>query len=288
MEKYWFDRKTSAENLCIQNGNGPSIESLISLFCNEGDTVIVPSPCNSSLFADLYIKSKVFVGAAQTKSSDAFEPTLDALEDAYEQALMNGSKPKALLLLQPNNPTGRMLSKQCLQMCLGWAYDKEIHLISNEIYAISLYEKQKMISMAQVWLDEQKDKKNKSNKKYLNWLQNQIHITGGLSKDFGINGFAVGFIYTQNEDILAASRSTFGMLHQVSSHTQFLLQKILEDDKWLDNYVKMAKKRLTISKTAFKGALKAADIPLFESQGTLMGWVDFRAFLREKTWEAEN
>ena len=64
IEKYWFERKTSSENLCIQNGNGPSIESLISLFCNEGDTVIVPSPCNSSLFANLYIKSKVFVGAA--------------------------------------------------------------------------------------------------------------------------------------------------------------------------------------------------------------------------------
>lgn len=133
--------------------------------------------------------------------------------------MMNGSKPKAILLLQPNNPTGRMLSPKCLQMCLQWAYEREIHLISNEVYAISLYEKQKMISMAQVWFDEQNSKKNKSNKKYQGWLQNQVHVTGGLSKDFGINGFAIGFIYTKNEDILAASRSTFGMLHQVSSHT---------------------------------------------------------------------
>ena len=113
---------------------------MISLFCNEGDTVIVPSPCNSSLFADLYIKSKVFVGAAQTTAETAFEPTIDSLEDAYDQALMNGSKPKALLLLQPNNPTGRMLSRSCLTMCLQWAYEKEIHLISNELYAISLYD----------------------------------------------------------------------------------------------------------------------------------------------------
>lgn len=84
MEKYWFERKTDAENICIQNGNGPAIESLISLFCNEGDTVIVPSPCNSSLFADLYIKSKVFVGAAMTTAKDNYEPTIDSLEDAYE------------------------------------------------------------------------------------------------------------------------------------------------------------------------------------------------------------
>jgi len=77
-------------------------------------------------------------------------------------------------------------------------------------------------------------------------------------------------------------------MHQVSSHTQFLLQKVLEDEKWVDNYIKTARKRLTISKNSFKEALDAAGIPLFESQGTLMGWVDLRAFLRESSWEAEN
>lgn len=179
--------------------------------------------------------------------------------------MMNGSKPKALLLSQPSSPTGKMMSPKCLLMCLQWAYEKEIHLISNELYAISLYEKQKMMSLAQVWFDEQKNKKNQANNRYKNWLQNQVHITGGLGKDFGINGFAVGFIYTKNEDILAASRSTFGMLHQVSSHTQFLLQKILEDEKWVDNFVKTSKMRLQKTRASFKDALKTAGIPLFES-----------------------
>jgi aminotransferase len=76
-----------------------------------------------------------------TTAANSFEPTVDSLEDAYEQALMNGSKPKALLLSQPNTPTGKMMSPKCLQMCLKWAHEKEIHLISNELYAISLYEK---------------------------------------------------------------------------------------------------------------------------------------------------
>lgn len=116
---------------------------------------------------------------------------------------------------------------------------------------------------------------------------NQVHITGGLGKDFGINGFAVGFIYTQNQDILQASRSTFGMLHQVSTHTQFLLQKILEDTKWIDQFVKDTRRKLQKTRASLKDALKAAGIPLFESQGTLMAWVDFRGLLKEKTWEAE-
>lgn len=56
----------------------------------------------------------------------------------------------------------------------------------------------------------------------------------------------------------------------------------------MDNFVKSSKKRLTASRNAFKDALAAANIPLFESNGTLMGWVDFRGFLKESTWEAEN
>jgi len=118
---------------------------------------------------------------------------------------MNGSRPKALMLLQPNNPTGRMLSDKCLKRCIQWAYEMDVHLISHEIYAISLYEKQKMLSMAQVWYDELNNKKNAKDQKYKSYLTNQIHITGGLSKDFGINGFRIGFIYTRNQDIIKAS-----------------------------------------------------------------------------------
>lgn len=84
--------------------------------------------------------------------------------------MINGSKPKAILLSQPNTPTGKMMSPKTLLMCLKWAYEKEIHLISNELYAISLYEKQKMQSLAQVWFDEQNVKKNKQNARYNNWL----------------------------------------------------------------------------------------------------------------------
>jgi aspartate/methionine/tyrosine aminotransferase len=36
-------------------------------------------------------------------------------------------------------------------MCLNWAYSKGIHIISDEIYAISIFEGNKMISMAGIW-----------------------------------------------------------------------------------------------------------------------------------------
>lgn len=95
-------------------------------------------------------------------------------------------------------------------------------------------------------------------------------------------------IYTRNQEVLNVSKGLFGYMHNISSHTQYLLAKTFEDEKWIDNYVKTYRTRLTKLHTALKNALKRADISLFESQGTMMAWADFRKLLKEPTWEAED
>ena len=92
-----------------------------------------------------------------------------------------------------------MLSKKCLLDCLIWAKEKGLHLTCDEIYASSLFEGNQMISLALVWHELIKSKKNDA--KWQNYLKNCVHITGGLSKDFGLSGFRIGITYTLNEEI---------------------------------------------------------------------------------------
>ena len=120
-----------------------------------------------------------------------------------------------------------MFSEKCLKDCLEWAYKKGIHFISDEIYAISVFTKYKMQSLAPIWFDKLENAGNKD-KKLKSYLENYVHITGGLSKDFGISGFRVGVIYSRNGDVLSASRGLFGYMHNISSHTQYLLAKTFE------------------------------------------------------------
>ena len=89
-----------------------------------------------------------------------------------------------------------MFSEQTLEMCLKWAQKKGIHFVSDEIYAISVFNKFKMKSLAPIWFDKLQKKGIASKEK--EYLENYVHITGGLSKDFGISGFRVGVIYTLN------------------------------------------------------------------------------------------
>jgi len=103
-----------------------------------------------------------------------------------------------------------------MKECLEWAYKKNIHVISDEIYAISIFEGYKLNTMAQIWLKQLEDPTLDAD--YLHYLENYVHIVGGLSKDFGISGFRVGIIYTRNQDIMNISFG-FQYLHQCSHQT---------------------------------------------------------------------
>ena len=70
---------------------------------------------------------------------DNFQPTVESLEAAYNLAKDSGSPPKFLILIQPNNPTGILYSEETIRLCLDYAYSKKLHIVSDEIYAISVF-----------------------------------------------------------------------------------------------------------------------------------------------------
>ena len=82
-----------------------------------------------------------------------------------------------------------------------------------------------------------------------------MHITGGLSKDFGLSGFRIGITYTYNEEIRQGFSRVYGYLLNASTHTQYLVAKIFEDEAWLEQYLAVVRKRLTLSHHAIVDAL---------------------------------
>ena len=71
-------------------------------------------------------------------------PNPEALDQAYESAVRNGMPPKALLITNPNNPSGEIYSAAELRLMARWCDQKKIHLISDEIYALSVFPDQCM------------------------------------------------------------------------------------------------------------------------------------------------
>jgi aspartate/methionine/tyrosine aminotransferase len=111
-------------------------------------------------------------------------------------------------------------------------------------------------------------------------MGNYVHICAGFSKDFAINGFRVGTLFTHNEDLLTAFGS-IGYFQTVSTHTQHILTKIIEDHYWTYNWISENRRRLKECYDGLKDAMDAIDVPVTPCQGTMMAWVDFRKYLKE-------
>ena len=72
---------------------------------------------------------------------------IPSLEDAasfvteLEDTLQKATRPiKALLLSNPHNPLGRCFSKKSLEACLKFCQEKNLHLVSDEVFAPMTFE----------------------------------------------------------------------------------------------------------------------------------------------------
>jgi len=66
---------------------------------------------------------------------------LDELEHAYEEASKTCA-PRALCIINPGNPTGNVLSKENIQMVVKFAYEKNLFVLSDEVYQDNIWDDQ--------------------------------------------------------------------------------------------------------------------------------------------------
>lgn len=145
----------------------------------------------------------------------------DELERVYQLAKSEGKKVTSILVTNPDNPLGRYAiaeinddnatheliyrcySRQDLEKLLNFASKHNLHYISDEIYALSSFSH--LIDTS-----NQDPFHSILSINYKDFIDpNLVHVIYGMSKDFAINGFRVGFIITQfNEPLrLALMRS---------------------------------------------------------------------------------
>lgn len=187
--------------------------------------------------------------------------------------------PKLLLLCNPCNPNGVIYSEDTLKMCIQWAACHDIHIICDEIYGNSTYTfAEGFSSIAKVCRD--------LNPTVELYMGNNVHVAYGFSKDFGLSGMRVGVLFTHNKTLLSAVEN-LSYFQAVSNDTQFLLTKVLQDKEFVQEFVSENRRRLTAAYHGLEDAMAAIGVPLTPAQGSLMAWADFRRYLKEDTWDAE-
>ncbi|XLT03648.1 hypothetical protein HN51_052999 [Arachis hypogaea] len=214
-------------------------------------------------------------------SSNGFRITRCALEQAYQLGQELNLKIKGVLVTNPSNPLGTTMTKTELNHLLDFAIDKNIHIVSDEIYSGTVFDSSSTTSFTSIM-----EVLNERNNNNYNNIRNHVHMVYSLSKDLGLPGFRVGMIYSNNEKVIAAATkmSSFAL---VSSQTQFLLSNLLSDAKFIKKYMVENQRRLKRRKDMLVRGLRKAGISCLRSNAGLFCWVDMRHLLSSDSFEAE-
>ncbi|KAK4726399.1 hypothetical protein R3W88_031316 [Solanum pinnatisectum] len=276
MSKVRGDKIKFDEERIVMSGGATGAHELLA-FClaDPGEAFLVPTPYYPGFDRDLSWRTGVQLFPIICESSNNFKVTKKALEDAYNKAQQSNITIKGLLLNNPSNPLGTILDMETLKDTIRFINDKNIHLVCDEIYAATVFNEPKFISISEVIISEN-----------VQCNRDLIHIVYSLSKDLGFPGFRVGIIYSYNDVVTKCARkmSSFGL---VSTQTQYLISNMLLDDMFIEKFVVESRERLKKRHGVFTKGLENIGINTLESNAGLFCWMDLRSLLKENTFESE-
>jgi aspartate/methionine/tyrosine aminotransferase len=268
MGRAFLGRAVSPEHVAVLAGAGSVLEILFYVLADRGEGVLVPTPSYAGFWQDLQTRDELTIVPVHCTSADGFRLTPSHLDRAVESA---GRRIRALLFTSPNNPLGTVYSRSEIESILRWAEGLGIHVVFDEIYALSVFGQRTFISCASLRPS----------------LGERVHIVWAFSKDFGASGLRCGALVSENEAVIAAV-DALAYWACCSGDTQFLLGQMVADDAWVDAYVAAMRARLGDAYRAVTGALEQEQIPYLPAEAGFFFLCDLRRFMAEPTWEAEH
>jgi len=122
------------EDIYIGNGVSELIAMSMQALLNNGDEVLIPSPDYPLWTATVYLSG----GKPVHYLCDEEQNWAPSIEDIKAKITKNT---KAIVLINPNNPTGAVYSKKCLLEIAELAEQHNLIIFSDEIYDKVLYDK---------------------------------------------------------------------------------------------------------------------------------------------------
>ena len=267
MGRSFLGRTFDAEQLVVLAGAGSVLEMLCYAICDPGDAVLIPTPSYAGFWADLETRDELNIVTADCLSEDEFQLTTARLDAAVEAA---NHPIKALLFTTPNNPLGQVYTRDEVLEIVDWAERRGIHLIVDEIYALSVFGEREFVSAASLRLQ----------------LGDGVHVVWAFSKDFGASGLRCGVLISESRAVLDAV-SGLAYWSACSGHTQHLLSELISDETVVDEYIDAMQAKLRHAYQQTTKALDAAGITYLPADAAFFLICDLRSRLEEPTWEAE-
>jgi aspartate/methionine/tyrosine aminotransferase len=285
------------DGMVLGAGCNAVLENLCFCLTEPGDAVLLPTLYYAAFEFDLAARAALKIVPVKTMefqsgigvsdgtiSQAMYYPNRKSLDAAYAKAVEGGSKPKILLLSHPNNPLGVCYPPSVVKECIDWAREKQVHLVSDEIYAGSVYNQVNEETGEDAFHSALTLASTENSSENGLGLGPYIHFVYALSKDFALSGLRVGVAYSENEEIRLPMQK-LNDLCQISSQTQLTVEKMLSsasDDGQLwssDVFLPENNGRIKSRSNMLQSVLDESGIPFLRGDSGLFLWMDFSEFL---------
>lgn len=217
-----------ADEILFANGVTSICEMLGFTIAEPGDGILIGQPIYQAFRADFGTRANVKLVFAPFEGVDQFSTACVA---KYEQALLEaqkaGTKVRALLICHPHNPLGQCYPKETLIELMKLAQKHKLHLLMDEIYAMSVYDIGDPAAVPfQSCLSF-------DSSEYID--PNLLHVIYGFSKDFGAGGIRLGCMYIRNKELMQAMEA-ITQFHWSGALNDGVAASMLEDEEWMTNF----------------------------------------------------
>ena len=234
-----YGMEYALENIMITVGGSEAIDLAMRAILEPDDEVIIVEPCYVS-----YQPIATLIGAKPvtiaTKEENDFRVTADELRAALSP------KTKMVVLSYPNNPTGAVLEKKDLHEIADVLRDRELIVLSDEIYSELSYG-EKHISISQ-----------------MEGMKEKTIVVNGFSKAFSMTGWRLGYAAGPKEVIAVMNKIHPSCIMCAPTTSQFAAMVALKD---CDDDVEEMRRQYDLRRQFCVRKLNAMGLHTFEPKG---------------------
>ena len=171
----------SPDEIIITTGGSEAVEFAYMACLDPGDEIIVTDPSYANYMAFAQSCGAV-MKPIHTSIEDGFKlPPVERFEEQITP------KTKAILICNPNNPTGYLYTKEEMRRIRDIVKKHDLFLFSDEVYREFIYSKEPYISAC-----------------HLEGIEQNVVLIDSVSKRYSECGIRIGALITKNKDIREA------------------------------------------------------------------------------------
>jgi aminotransferase len=239
-----------ASEIIVTSGAQEALMATLMALLDPGDEALTPSPNYDEYTRDATALGAILVPVPARPETN-FTIDVSDLEAAITP------RTKALIVVTPNNPTGTVLPEATLRAIAQLAQERDLIVISDEIYEYYVYGDHRHVSMAS-----------------LPGMKERTITINSFSKSFAMTGLRLGYIAAPAGLIQAILPFHHAMMICANVVTQYGGLALLSQPRdWFSQHVLAEYDR---RRQLWMKRLDEIDLPYSEPQGAYYVFIDIR------------